>query len=70
MDSNQVNEPVKGSSQSPVVNVRIPEEYQSLIRDAARLETAGNISGFIRQAAIKAAREIVKSQDTTATIAS
>ena len=74
MDNNQVNESVKGSSVgssvSPIVNVRIPKEYQPLIQEAARLSSAGNISGFIRQSAIKEAMAVLGSAQHVPTLAS
>ena len=70
MDNSQVNESVKGSSVSPIVNVRIPKEYQSLIQEAARLSSAGNISGFIRQSAIKEAMAVLGSAQHVPTLAS
>lgn len=66
MDNIQVNESVKGSNVSPIINVRFPKRHQQLIEQAAVLHTGGNKSAFIREAAIAYAQTIVNQATTLA----
>ena len=70
MDANQVNQAEKSSGASPQFKIRIADNYHQLIKQAADLETAGNVSAFIKQAAIKAARQVVHPHEAKSTLAS
>ena len=70
MDNNQVNESVKASSASPIVNVSLSKEYQELIKEAALITGAVSISGFIRQAALEKAQAVRATDNTLPTLAS
>ena len=50
MNTQSVNETAKKSGGSPTLKFRITDDYHQLIKRAADIAAAGNVSAFIKQA--------------------
>ena len=70
MNTQSVNDTAKKSGGSPTLKFRITDDYHQLIKQAADIDAAGNVSAFIKQAVIKAARQVIQSHDASTTLAS
>ena len=70
MNSYPVNETAKKSGGSPTLKFRITDDYHQLIKRAADIAAAGNVSAFIKQSAIKEARQVIQSHGVATTLAS
>ena len=70
MNTQSVNETAKKLGGSPTLKFRVTDDYHQLIKRAADIAAAGNVSAFIKQSAIKEARQVIQSHDAVPTLAS
>ena len=70
MNTHPVNETAKKTGGSPTLKFRVTDDYHQLIKRAADIAAAGNVSAFIKQSAIKEARQVIQSHDDVPTLAS
>ena len=68
---NQIGSTRRTRKNSPVLQTVITQDSDlSLIKQAAAIETEGNVSAFIKQTIIKAAHQVVQSHNPSTTLAS